>query len=59
MHHIFKVESKVNFRDFLANLERGPRVFLIGKISDVNPEIGKFLEHSKFVDNIFHVNIVI
>ena len=50
MHHIFKVESKVNFSDFFfANLERGPRVFLIRKISDINPEFGKFSEHSKLI----------
>ena len=32
---------------FLAILGRGPRAFPIGKISDVNPEFGKFSEYSK------------
>ena len=27
---------------FLAILGRGPKAFLIGKISDVNPEFGNF-----------------
>ena len=34
---------------FLAILGRGPRAFLIGKISDVNPEFGKFSEYSKLM----------
>ena len=34
---------------FLAILGRGPRAFLIGKISDVNPEFGKFSEYSKLI----------
>ena len=34
---------------FLAILGRGPRAFLIGKISDVNPEFGKFSECSKLI----------
>ena len=34
-------------RDFLAILGRGPRAFLIGKFSDVNPEFGKFSKYSK------------
>ena len=35
-------------RDSFAILGRGPRAFLIGKISDVNPEFGKISKHSKF-----------
>ena len=31
---------------FLAILGRGPRAFLIGKFSDVNPEFGKFSKYS-------------
>ena len=42
---------------FLAILGRGPRAFLIGKISDVNPEFGKFSGKFK-IDNIFQVDIV-
>ena len=34
---------------FLAILGRGPRAFLIGKISDINPEFGKFSEYSKLI----------
>ena len=34
---------------FLAILEMGPRAFLIEKISDVNPEFGKFSEYSKLI----------
>ena len=34
---------------FSAILGRGPRAFLIGKISDVNPEFGKFSEYSKLI----------
>ena len=34
---------------FLAILGRGPRAFLIGKISDVNPEFGTFSEYSKLI----------
>ena len=34
---------------FLAILGRGPRAFLIGKISDANPEFGKFSEYSKLI----------
>ena len=34
---------------FLAILGRGPRAFLIGKVSDVNPEFGKFSEYSKLI----------
>ena len=41
---------------FLAILGRGPRAFPIGKISDVNPEFGKFSEYSKLIH--YHVNIV-
>ena len=33
----------------LEVLGRGPRAFLIGKISDVNPEFGKISEHSKLI----------
>ena len=43
---------------FLAILGRGPRAFLIGKISDIKPEFGKFSEYSFKVDNIFQVDIV-
>ena len=32
---------------FFAILGRGPRAFLIGKISSVNQEIGKISSHSK------------
>ena len=34
---------------FFAILGRGPRAFLIGKISDINPEFGKFSEYSKLI----------
>ena len=34
---------------FLALFGRGPRAFLIGKFSDVNPEFGKISKHSKFI----------
>ena len=34
---------------FLAILGRGPRAFLIGKISEINPEFGKFSEYSKLI----------
>ena len=34
---------------FLAILGKGPRAFPIGKISDVNPEFGKFSEYSKLI----------
>ena len=34
---------------FLAILGRGPRAFLIGKISNINPEFGKFSEYSKLI----------
>ena len=34
---------------FLAILGRGSRAFAIGKISDVNPEFGKFSEYSKLI----------
>ena len=34
---------------FLLIYGRGPRAFLIGKISDVNPEFGKFSEYSKLI----------
>ena len=34
---------------FLEILGRGPRAFPIGKISDVNPEFGKFSEYSKLI----------
>ena len=34
---------------FLAILGRGPRAFVIGKISDVNPKLGKFSEYSKLI----------
>ena len=41
------------FRDkagiFWAILGRGPRAFLIGKISDVKPEFGKFSEYLKLI----------
>ena len=40
---------------FLAILGRGPRAFLIGKISDVNPEIGKCSKYSKLI--IFSTDI--
>ena len=36
-------------RIFSAILGRGPRAFLIGKISDIHPEFGKFSEHSKMM----------
>ena len=39
-------------RDFLAILGRGPRAFPIGKISDINPEFGKFSEYSKSILNM-------
>ena len=34
---------------FLAILGRGLKAFLIGKISNVNPEFGKFSECSKMI----------
>ena len=34
---------------FLAILGRGPRAFLFGKFSDVNPEFGKFSKYSQFI----------
>ena len=34
---------------FLAILGRGPSAFLIGKISDINPEFWKFSEYSKLI----------
>ena len=34
---------------FSAILGRGPRAFLIGKISDIHPEFGKFSNHSKLM----------
>ena len=40
-------------RDFLAILGRGPRSFLIGKISDINPDFGKFSEHSRLMFSKF------
>ena len=33
----------------LAILGRGPRAFLIGKFSDVNPEFKKFSKYSQLV----------
>ena len=35
------------YRDFFGNFGKGPRAFLIGKISYVNPEYGKISKHSK------------
>ena len=39
------------FRDFFffAILGSGPRAFLIGKFSDVNPEFGKFSKYSQLI----------
>ena len=34
---------------FLAILGRGPKAFLIGKISEVNPKFGKISEYSKLI----------
>ena len=34
---------------FLAILGRGPRAYLIGKISDINPDFWKFSEYSKLI----------
>ena len=34
---------------FSAILGRGPRAFLIGKISDIYREFGKFSKHSKLM----------
>ena len=34
---------------FSAILGRGPRAFLIGKISHIHPEFGKFSKHSKLM----------
>ena len=34
---------------FFAILGRGPRAFLIGKVSDINPEFGKFLKYSQLM----------
>ena len=34
---------------FSAVLGRGPRAFLIGKISDIHPEFGKFSKHAKLM----------
>ena len=33
-------------RDFFAILGRGPKAFQIGKMSMVNPQIGKFVLHT-------------
>ena len=41
----------------LAILGRGPRAFLIGKISNINPEFWEIFRIFK-VDNIFQVDIV-
>ena len=44
---------------FLAILGRGPRAFLIGKFSDVNPEFGKFSKYSQLIifSNVTYLNI--
>ena len=34
---------------FFAILGRGPRAFLIGKISEVRPKFGKVSKHSKMI----------
>ena len=34
---------------FLAILGRGPRAFLIGKFSNVNPEFGKLSKYSQLI----------
>ena len=45
----FEHVTKNAIRDFFAILGRGPRVFPFGKISDVNPEFGKFSKYSKLI----------
>ena len=48
---------------FLAILGKGPRAFLVGKFSDVNPEFGKFSKYSPliifsnvtYLDKVFHL----
>ena len=42
---------------FLAILRMGPMAFLIGKISDVKPDFGKFFRTFR-VDDIFQVDII-
>ena len=46
---IFSIINNLRWRGGRAVLGRGPRAFLIGKISDVNPEFGIFSEHSKLM----------
>ena len=53
---IFCVHKLLTSGIFLAILGRGPRAFLIGKISD-KPRIWEILRIFK-VDNIFQVDIV-
>ena len=43
------VSALVGAGIFSAILGRGPRAFLIGKISDIHPEFGKFSNHSKLM----------
>ena len=46
---IFAQNTDCHAGMFLAILGRGSRAFVIGKISDVNPEFGKFSEYSKLI----------
>ena len=46
---ITRCPNATNTGIFSAILGRGPRAFLIGKISDIHPEFGKFSKHSKLM----------
>ena len=46
------IKFKLKIRDFFfffSILARGPRAFLIGKISDINSEFGEFSEYFKLI----------
>ena len=45
LNSLFKMK-RINTGIFSAILGRGPSAFLIGKLSGVNPEFGKFSKHS-------------
>ena len=46
---MLKISFNANAGIFSAILGRGPRAFLIGKISDIYREFGKFSKHSKLM----------
>ena len=46
---LFLLKTQIVQGFFFAILGRGSRAFAIGKISDVNPEFGKFSEYSKLI----------